>query len=1186
MIEKLLKGDCMKERHRNLNQLIAKVTAEEFTPDYIASLSTKSQLDQIFLAALADRFKNSSIVCNLLKSEDEIVVSKILRCKWFFEGTINKDIVNPDYFFTELIPYVTYATRCKIITNLGIHLKDTELAERFYVRISEEYSNTIAVKLLSVCSEEFIKTQLCVNNLDIPENQLKQLYRKYPKLIVEYVKTIFRADSQSFLPVDYGSVFELIARDYIAEIVEIFKSRGYFPTSFNFGYRLTLILLECDKKLVIENAEKISRSLNIEALLKVLKGEERDQFIINVFPSKRDTLQYKYGLEYIFKHFKPEYACSYLIKLYKKAYKNESILDTEDFPEKFVIHLPVDLKEEWAKKMISRKKEQEERYLKYMNTDFAIKRFIELNNSTPNIDKRITLLTSMIDCCKAHNDTVALLNVLKYVAKRHRNDQENLRYRFVDHLQTTFPLHTLSTEHWEVIDEMMKVIMFNDEIKKYHRQYFLATILEQSIHYRIINNIEFESVIDVMMEYNLNKLNLLTDNPELETRILNVFMEKYKFLILNQPMTDDVVLKIELVLESYLKKNDKSNTVRSINDHPWLLEVVKLWSETSKNKRFHYILRILSSHAETKAMFIEDIFKYAFDQHIFRNALTHNSKVIFDNIDTVMEYTPITHGIQNYIREYRRIRAYMNDTLGRTIKERLERDIANYETERSDKFAGLIINLSLLLDNYDEYLKDYVPSMAKIVLSDEGQVEYKRTQELIETFKYVNPPISFETVLIFVKEDYFKFGLPSLLSLCYRKSGIETCAFVKELARKPVSVKKHSIRLSHFLLPKREVLSIFEEMWKIEKNSSIRDVLCQRTFKIFTKETNLEMCSVAFDMLKIFYESFQECDKNLFHYLHAVDSVKPQFLSDYCQVSWNTLKSLEKRILDVDFMQSNLVYGISRNIEHMSEELCEILTKEYLNLMDQTDKSVVGALSTFCVFYLLQAKSLEAQSKHVAEFCTITASYIKQHWNTVHETQFKYRTSIRNFLKAFCTVAVRCKFTVNPLALLKSLHEMIKSVLPFEVIPDIMLHYLLVMSFVESLEKPFEDKLVVNCPETIEFLQKFAGGVVRLFEFFISTYGSEVLGLFSTILAEVLDHHGRNIKLNLYFIKQMMLTENKTRSFMILVLGLMPTQIDRNDAETAAIYDILLKEISSHDDMTVKMVYGQNYETALSFFIN
>ncbi|XP_077299855.1 uncharacterized protein LOC143920777 [Arctopsyche grandis] len=1181
MIEKSLKGDCMKERHRNLNQLVAKVTAEEFTPDYIASLSTKSQLDQIFLAALADRFKNSSIVCNLLKSEDEIVIRKALRCKWFFEGTINKDIVNPDYFFSELIPHVSYVTRCKLITNLGIHLKDTELAEKFYVKISEEYNNTIAVKLLSVCSEAFIKGQLNADNLKIPECQMKKLYNKYPKLIVEYVKNFFQVDCNKYLSIEYSSVCELIARDYIGELVEIFKLKGNFPTRINFGYRLTLILLECDKQLVIENADKISRSLNREALMKVLKGEERDQFIINTFPPDSKNFNYRYSLEYIFKHFKPEYACNYLIKLYKKVYKNENILDTHYFPENFIIYLPAGQREEWAKKMMSRKGEQEERYLKYMNIDFAIKRLIELNNSTPNIDKRIKLLTSMIDCCKAHNDTVALLNVLKYVAKRHRNDQEHLRYRFVEHLQTTFPLHTLSAEHWEVIDEMMKVIMFNGEIKKYHRQYFLATILEESIHYRIINNIEYESVIDLMMEYNLNKLNLLTKHPELETKILNVFMERYKLLILNQPMTDELVTKIELVLNSYLKTNDKGITVRSINDHPWLLEVVKLWSKTSDEKRYHRILRILSNHAETKAMFIEDIFKHVFNEHIFRNALTHNSKVIFDNIDTVMEHTSTTYGIHSYIRDYRRIRAYMNDSLGRTIKERLERDIANYETERSDKFAGLIINLSLLLDNYDEFLKDYVPSMTKIVMSQEGQVEYKRTQELIQKFKYVNPPISFETVSLFIKEDYLKFGLPSMLSLCYRKSGAETCAFVKELAKKPVSIKKHSIRLSHFLLPKREVLSIFDEMWKIEKNSSIRDVLCQRTYKIFTKEMDLEMCSIAFNMLKNFYESFKECDKNLFHYLYEIDSIKHQFLSDYCQMSWNVLKVLEKLKLDVDNFQANLVYAISRNMEHMSEEFCEILIKEYLNLIDQTSKSVVGALSNFCVSYLLLAKSPETQSKHVTEFCTITASYINQHWDTLHETNYKYRASIKNFLKAFCTEALRCKFTVNPLVLLKSLYEMIKSVLPFGAIPDLMLHYLLVMSFMEFLEKPLDDQQIVDSPEMIAFLQKFAGSVVRLFEFFIDTYGSEVLALFSDVLSEILNQH-QNCRL--HFIKQLLLNENKTRPFMILVLGLIPMYVDRDHTETVAMRCRLLKEISAYDNTTVKMIYGQSHEMPSSFF--
>lgn len=1181
MIEEKLEGVSLKDRHKNLNHLISNFKIEDFTSDYINSLLSGNRIDKIFLAALANRFTNGTIICELFKSEDEIVVSKALKSKWFFEGINNRDLLNPTYFLTSIFPFASFSTRCKLITNLGTFLKDQTLAENFHKSLAEKYGRDFVAKLLPVCSENFIINELEIKGFTISELQLKYIYNKYPKLVINLMKKHVKNNEFAYLFSSH--TIEFMIRDYPEDFIEIYNIKPFH--NFTLGYRTTLSLLKYDKQFSIDNASKLYCCLDIAALLKILKGDERDRFFINIFPSKKSDFAYQYSLEQIFKYFKPEYKIEYLMKIYNKVYENEDFIKNNHLPYSLVEYLPCDIRTEWAKNKMSQEKSAEEDYLKYLSIDRAIKRMMELNNSTPNVDKRSKLLQSMIDCCKMNKNTEILLNVLKYVAKRHRNDLERLRHDFLQHLHSSFTLHKLSSEHWDVIYEMIKIMIYNDEIVKNYRQHFLSSILEEMIHFRIINNMEFESIIDIMIDQKLNTLNLLTEYPEYEKIVFDAFLKKFQNLIQDKPLDDDVKIKIKIVFNAFTNTQKKKN-IPKLKEVPWLLNALTLcMNERDENGLKNYdFIYIMNQNSEAKKIFSEIIFKHKLNNTIFKNVLIHNAKLIYDNIDYVTSNI-FKELLQEYSRTLPLIKSYMSESLGASFVHYIQNRIPNHEEELPEELAKLIICLSFLIDTNDvqKILMNYLPGETRIEVSENPivRIEYRRTLTLANNFKYIMPPLSFDLISHFSQGDYFKYGLPTILHMCYKKQEDVTLPFIKELSQKPVSVKKHSIRLAYFLFSKNESLAIYNEMWSVEKNSSIRDVLFQRTHKIFEKETNSKIVDEAFSMIKTFYKSFQECDRNLYSYLGNCPNVKKDYIAEYCVVAWNTLKMLEKSNVTVDGHLRDLIYTATRNMEVLNEEFCANIINEYLQCLGNSKASHVDALSSFCITYLMSMKSAETQRKHISEFFSIFKTFMSQKWDSV-----EYRRDINAFLKCFCTETLNFNYSVHPLSLLTHLYDMISSQIPFEAAPELYLVYQFTLSFIKLLQKPLKVENEIITTVIIEFIGKYSECIVEHLESYSTAYGTEIIDVFASSLQFILDtYHGNGPYLKLHFIQQLLRCNNKSKQLMLVIINLLPI-IYKDDLTGLEMQKSLLSEISLCKDPAVKTKLGLKFHMPLSYFVD
>lgn len=1187
MIEEKLEGDSLKDRHKNLNYLISNFNVNEFTSDYIDVLLSGTRIDKIFLAALANRFQNGTVICELLKSEDEVVVAKALKSKWFFEGINNRDLLNPTYFLANIFPFASFSTRCKIVTCLAICLKDQTLAENFHKHLSEKYGRESVVKLLPVCSDNFIIAELEIKGFKVSEVQLKYIYKRHPKLITDFMKKHYEDDEFDYM-YSYDTV-ELMIHDYPEDYIAMHNIREF--SSFTLGYRSTLLLLKHNKKFVIENASSLYLKLNMPAVLKILKGDDRDQFIMRIFPKNKTSFLYINFLDNIFKHLKPEYRVEYLATIYEKVYVNEDFMKSDQLPDNLIEYLPFDSRVEWAKKNMSQDKSADEEYLKYLSIDYAMKKMMDLNNSTPNIDKRIKLLQCMIDCCRINKNTEMLLNVLKYVAKRHRNDLERLRHSFLEHLRSSFTLHKLSSEHWDVIFEMIRLMIYNDEIAKNYHQRFASSILEEMIHFRIMANVEFESVIDIMIEQKLENLNLLTEYPEYKNIVFNTILKKFQLLIENKPLDDDVKERIRVIFVAFTKAQENDKNRPSLKEVPWLLNALTLYvnekdEDGLKNHRFLYTIK---QNPEARIIFSETIFKNSFSGEIFRNILTHNAKLIYDNVDYVTSKYFDFQTLHEYKKTLPLIGLYMSGNLGKIFINHIQKNMQNLKEESSEELARLIIGLSFLTDadETEKVLTRYIPKITRIQLSDDPvmRIEYTRAQMLSKNLKYVMPPLSFDIVSRFSEGDYFKFGLPSMLHMCYKKRENLTLSFIKGLSQKPVSMKKHSIRLAYFLFPKNESLAVYNEMWKVEKNSSIRDALFQRTYKIFEKETNPKTADEGFNMIKVFFNTFRECDRNLYSYLVINYGLRKEYIAEYCDVAWATLKMLEKSKINVDSHKNSLIYSAIRHIEVLNEEFCTNIINEYLECIGNSKASHINALTQFCTTYLLGIKSADIQKKHLSEFFPIFKTFMRQNWDSV-----EHRCKINSFLKGFCEETLDFDYGIHPAFLLRHLHDMILSTIPFEAAPELCLIYQLTISFIELLEKPIKLNSEKISPEVVELMEKYSLRVVDQFASFLSTYGTEIISVFSSALKYVLDKFTDDSKfLMIHFIQQLLLCNNKSSQLMLLIIDILPEVPKSKDllgSEIHKIHSASLFAISLCKDAAVKIKLGSKFHMPLSYFVD
>lgn len=1170
-IDNQLTGLSLSERHRSLNQLISKSDPLLLSPENLQNWTNKSQADQIYIAKLADHSKNARVLCDIFKSENEMVVAIALNATWLFKGQTDVDLINADYFINEIFPYASYHTICRIVSLFGAHLENENLAQDLFEKIVPLYEINLAIKLLPDCSNEFIRSQIMVDNFIVPSQQLVYIYKKDPELVIEYLVKYLRKDDVGKLPMtiryhqDYDKLFSLIAQQFPKKFLEIYGEYVNY-IHIKLGARTTLGILKVGRDTVCQSPATYMKILHLPTLKSHLKGEAFELFVLELMPAREKDFGYGH-ISDILNTYKPLYRINFLLKIYALKYNGSSFLHRDDFTNwEMVKYLPVDVRNTWAVAKIANLKStdwlKEEHFLKFLSTDKAIPRLMTLSKAASEMEYRITLLERMIDCCQINDDKECLLKVLTYTAQRHRNDQEILRYRFLDNLQSSFELYKLPAEHWAVINEMIEFMCVSKEIENHGRQHFLSRFLEQSLRYNLDKGQPIDAIVDKFIKYNINNINLLVGVPKHEFIVLDAFFEKYRVSIESSMKYDKVEGMLEQLILSYRKRSDSGK--HSVTECPWLVDVLKKLMEKTDLRDMRSILYYLQEDVKARIMFADKLFQYDSSQKYCTNYLRHDAGVVTRNLSFLFDRCLQTYTLTNYAKIFRQIRAYMNKPLVELFVNAVKERCTTPEKE-----AIMTVALCLLLnpEESEDLLKKHIPTQTKIDLAVQTQ-EYLNGEIIANKFMIINPPVSYDMLLNFAKDDFLKFTVPAVLSLPFKKSSADTLDFMKVLMTKPVSVKKHGIRLAYFLYPRKDLLHFYRGLWDAEKNNSIREVLFQRTFRLLQKESDITRNREIWEMLKHFMTSFTELDKPLFLYLREFEKIMPELLSDFCQTCWTTLKRLRSNKCQVDSEIQYLSSGFVRCVDYLSPDFCESLIEEYIYFIGEQLIESENLLN-FLVHYIVHAKNPEVQETHLKSTCDLFKKFIAEKWNKKVDGLFAYRNTLKIFALGCSRAALNSKLQVDPNNLLKSILELLSSSLPLGAFVD--LYLILNLSLI--YRQVLSERTDVESPASRLLLMKALGKKVGIYliesceKFGIEFYPMFFIP-FQTFLGSIPNPYEEMEEVLMYFIAG--LIGNKTSLSYIMAIDLLPSRFD-TDEKNYSIQKNILNEIKTNGNFTVKV---------------
>lgn len=523
---------------------------------------------------------------------------------------------------------------------------------------------------------------------------------------------------------------------------------------------------------------------------------------------------------------------------------------------------------------------------------------------------------------------------------------------------------------------------------------------------------------------------------------------------------------------------------------------------------------------------------------------------------------------------FNQIRTYFTSSLARLLIQNIQNKISTKDTI-SKKSCTLIVALSNLLNKNDcnLHLTKYIPKTTKIDLKNVDKLEYERAEEICANLKKVNPPVKLELLLSFVKNDYLKLVLPSMLSLAYKYPNIETQSLIAHLSKQPISVKKHAIRLAYHICPPKTLPTFYKRMWDSEKNSSIREVIFSRTFNLLTGKEGKDVRSITWSVVKSLIEDIDKKLINLCNYLSRCKDIETELLSEYCEISWKTLKKLPITNQIVVNSISTLASQFLSVSEYLDDQFCAKLFEQYLT--DVTDFKQYD-LQPFIIHYVMNAASIEQQQQHITDICQNFKPIIENYWDDKNQDlKFPYRAKVRTFVNKCCHYAIVSGLKIPPKNTLIMIREMLLTTLQKGAAFTMILNVNIAFEFnaamdSEALNETSKDNIFNNKDVFEKLLVNFGSRLGKLWNDITTEYGIFVLPVFIECILIFINYFSDCDFIKICICKGLLNNPLCDKACLIVVLELIPKDYEK--------YSTIIEDIVNRGDISIKVLCDKKFE--------
>ncbi|XP_015175620.1 PREDICTED: uncharacterized protein LOC107065973 isoform X2 [Polistes dominula] len=553
--------------------------------------NTEINLQPFYKLIIANMIESYDMITELLKSEDTAITTRVLKCRWYFQGT-NENIINPEYFFQNIIPYVTLKTRREIVKSLGRNLKNAKMAEQFFIVFEENYGASYSLPLLFACTDTFFKNKILQHRIILSLSQVERLYLRKPNVVIYYFNLIKSRDNKKTSVVsnkDINLYFKflpkLIKRNHnlFYDIIETWGSSINSTLQLNKKYAQHLVKRGKNNKSILEEDPcKWIKFIELEMISETIMNT----IFPKLLPEDIDDFNTDVVIRYL-KYYPKDKVYKLISESYEIVYK-EKFLDkltnvTMDFLPYLPTNIRIDILPSLKLHFRNSVNDYEKNYDSYLPTRVLMKKIKKEINETNNPEDRVALVIQMIYNCKINKDSAALCQFLNHVYNRHKNEIQQFWITFFRRFAYIYKWSELKLNEWSCIDKLIIHVYSNLMLTNIY-QY--PTILKESILFKY-KNISNYKVAEVLIHI-----------------YLTILRDKYEYdwsRYIGEPQ--DEVLFFNIMLDSveklFTKVQQEFNTNIDTNE-----DNTKLNVETDNNSNSNMEEQTLSSNSSEQKIWL------------------------------------------------------------------------------------------------------------------------------------------------------------------------------------------------------------------------------------------------------------------------------------------------------------------------------------------------------------------------------------------------------------------------------------------------------------------------------------------------------------------------------------------------------------------------------------------------------
>ncbi|CAB3220428.1 unnamed protein product [Arctia plantaginis] len=1165
-----LEGNTLGEKHKHFNKLVRDAIANEQL-NLTKINANDGEIDNLLKIETACKSRNVDYIIEVLKCDDMLYVSKAIKqSMWLITEQQYEYIINPEYLFTQLFPYMLTKAVNKLLLQIRLHLKDEKRVEIFYDYLKNHDKVKECDKWLLNCSIPFIEN--VINN---QQEISLQLFKRLCKRSVKFLKYYKKVESRNSWRALKSVLFLIKSNtDEFLNVVEATKDYT-FPT---LGSKHTEVIMKKFPNRILDKFETYNNSVDLSVVTKYMKKETVKDFVLKQV--KNENTKYFMSNYENLKHFIKIMPQEERFEFVKKIYIDKNVNAPALYDDMCLAddicgaaHMPT----------CSTNSYNWYQYAPFNEAFVELKKLIRAESSPA---ERCAILSVLIICAKKNPQNVK--TVLQYYYDKHRNEPFKFKIQFVNNMIRQIPTYKFDSDTWNILEKLFHSLEVYTESENN-----VQTCLKSIVVYKVLHDETIPEIVAKKLNFDTFKIFQKKLNAEQQEKLFNYLLSSLTTKIQNNTIKteSDFQKSINLLTDALnllidWKKDLKENTFILAK----LQESIKLKKANAWDVDLTSLYKMKKSWR--KYMFEESMTLYPCED-VCLNALKHDPQLLARYSDKLDELR--TNDTISLRRLLAKLRVYWQYSLA---QEWIKAYLKNFNESTGHK--AVIKGLFELLPHgeIEKIARKYSPTDPKIDYNEVDQIELSLRKNIAKNLYIARPLTSLDLVLLYAKGDYLQYAVPSLNSIIHNISVVQSRGHMSKLLEAPVSLQKYGLHLAFIKLKYEELKPIFSGIWKTTKNSTIRTHLFTHTYNILSKVKDPSVVKELWELLSMFIDNLgTDENKIIFSNLGKVKNVPVSVQGEFFKKSYNVLSSLPPGanceiyknnlikfapdimdLLDTDFVENKLLGSIKEEISKTRCELTDIMAA-----------------------YVLHGKTEEEQCEKFKRALLPALEHAFTSWNTVKDDEYVMKENVDSLTKEL-TWGIKkylpLKKIIVPVKLFQEIEKIMAEKLSIVHSYELLTRWKLTTEYVKLLveyKDMFSDPNLDNLPLSdfgngwmpeaaervweavhIKVSPKFGPIIVKHLKTDTEKYFPTICWLFSVALSKTFQNLSfRQNLMKMETLKHMVLNDNFIPSC-IVVCEEMPVGKYCDEEEKKLLKEIL-KVLSAHPSLEVKMHYQKAF---------